>query len=258
MMSISDSWLAVRISALAEIRAQCAGPMLFINGIIGPATYLGLGKGIATRPGLDAHLLWGALVMSIWGATVWAAGGVLRRERSQGTLLRLVSSYTNPYLILWAKSLGAAVVTSVLATSATLALAPALHMKVDLGNLGVVFAAIVLLIFSSSALGTLLASLLIVTRHGVEWSSFLMFPVFTLGGLLVPAAMLPGVLALVPNLLSLHFVHKMLLANSHHAPIDVGTLGMIVALTCGYLVIGYVLFHRCIQRAKKTATLELG
>lgn len=240
-----------------EQRALRHNPLLFINSAVVPVVFLLITVGMAPpTPERVMPVLWGVVLTALWGSTVWMAGGVLRRERTSGTLGRVVTGAYAPFLVLLGKSVGAT-----LYASATIAISSAttvviLGVPTQLGQPGTVALAILVLLASASALGTLLACLFLVTRHGLEWSSALIFPVFLLGGLLIPADHLAPWLRWVPDMLSLHWAHQMLVHTADGNGLDLRALLAAAALAALYFVLAWLALRWAVTQARKVASLD--
>jgi ABC-2 type transport system permease protein len=96
-----------------------------------------------------------------------------------------------PWLIPFAKSLGATVhLIAVILASGAVTIA-VLRVPLPVANPLLLALGILVVAAAGTALGMLLSCLFLLTRHGGAWSSALMFPVFMLGDMLIPADLLP-------------------------------------------------------------------
>jgi ABC-type multidrug transport system permease subunit len=251
-------WLMFVTSLRTEQLAVRRNPLLFVNSALLPAVLLLITLGLAEPvPDRTMPVLWGAVLTSLWGSTVWMAGGVLRRERTSGTLGRVVTGAHDPFVVLLGKSLGATLYAiAIIAATAAVTVA-LIGVPTRLGEPGTVAVAMLVLVASATALGTLLACLFLVTRHGLEWSSTLVYPVFLLGGLLIPPALLAPSLRWVPDVLSLHWVHQMLVATSRGEAFATGAFLAAAGLAVLYAVAAYVALHWAVTKARRQASLDL-
>lgn len=211
-------------------------PLLFIYSAVVPVVFLIITLSPSPRTTERVvPVVWGAVLTALWGSTVWMAGGVLRRERTYGTLGRVVTGAYTPFLILSAKSAGATLYASAVIAASSAATTALFRVPIRFGNPFTVALAIGILFASASALGTLLSCLFLVTRHGLQWSSALLYPVFLLGGLLIPPGQLVRWLRWVPDVLSLHWVDQILVHTAEGYGLDVPALRDAVALAALYL-----------------------
>jgi ABC-2 type transport system permease protein len=240
-----------------EQRGLRHNPLLFIYSAVVPVTFLIITLSTSPRtPGRVIPVVWGAVLTALWGSTVWMAGGVLRRERTYGTLGRVVTGGYAPFLILSAKSAGATLYASAVIAASSAVTTALLRAPVRFGNPPTVALAIGLLFASASALGTLLSCLFLVTRHGLQWSSTLLYPVFLLGGLLIPPDQLVPWLRWVPYVLSLHWVDQMLVHTAQGYGLDVPALLAATTLAALYFILAWLALRQAVTRARKSASLD--
>jgi ABC-2 type transport system permease protein len=83
-----------------------------------------------------------------------------------------------------------------------------------------------------------------------------MYPVFILGGLLIPPVLLPRWVGWASTLTSLRWAREFLAGAAVGAPRP-ADLGMVLLLTAGYAVAGVAAFARVSDLARERGTLEL-
>lgn len=241
-----------------QYRAMRGNPFNVVLGVVQPvvllivtaATYRAPTETEATR------LTIGVALTALWGSTVWAAGGILQRERGEGTLLPSVTGVRSPYLVLLGKSFAATLRSSVFIAVSVVATAVLLGLQVRLTLSAWLPLGLVLVVVSGTALGMLLSCLFLVTRHGLAWSSTLMYPVFIVGGMMVPVRLLPAPLQWLSTLVSLRWAAEFL-TGAVTGGLDAGALAALSVLTAGYLVLAVVAFRAVLQRALSAGTLDL-
>jgi ABC-2 type transport system permease protein len=240
-----------------EQRAMRGNPLLLVNSGMLPAVFLVVAVKTG-RPNPDdaTELVVAVMLTALWGSTVWMSGGVLRRERSYGTLARCVSGVWSPYLVLLGKSLGATVTSVAAILVSTGATAGALGLPVSMAHPGWILVSLAVLVCSATALGALVSCLFLVTRDGLVWSHALMYPVFALGGLLIPTDSLPAGLRWVPELISLHWI-KDTLVGAAGGDVTVAPLGVAMLLTLGYLCVAGLAYRRSVLVSRREGTLDL-
>jgi ABC-2 type transport system permease protein len=245
-------WIALRI----EQRAMLSRPMVYVVAIIQPVTLLFIVAGTRQLSPERATTITSAVFLTaMWGTTVYTAGGVLRRERTQGTLARNVTSLYSPSLVVFGKSLGATIYALIGILCSCTAVIAALGLRVALPSPGWLLAALLALIASGTALGMLLACLFLVTRHGLTWSSALIYPVFILGGLLIPPERLPSALRWVPSILSLHWVQEFTVALGG-GRVRADVLGIAGLLTIVYIVLAVAGLRIAVDAARRKGSLD--
>jgi ABC-2 type transport system permease protein len=244
-------------SMRTEQRGLRHNPLLFIYSAVVPVSFLVIAlSGTARTPQRVMPVVWGAALTALWGSTVWMAGGVLRRERTYGTLGRVVTGRYAPFLVLSAKSAGATVYASLVIGASSAVATALLGAPIRFGNPFTVALAIGILFASAIALGTLLSCLFLVTRHGLQWSSTLLYPIFLLGGLMIPPSQLAPWLRWVPYLLSLRWVDQMLVRTAQGHGLDVPALLAATALAALYFIVAWFALRHAVTQARRRATLD--
>ncbi|WP_043734249.1 hypothetical protein, partial [Nocardia asiatica] len=155
------------------------------------------------------------------------------------------------------KCLGASVfnVTALCLTGGALALTS--HIGIPAGSIPLLAASAVLVAASGIAAGFALCTMFTLTRHGVQVTAALNYPIMILGGMLIPAHLLPAPLALAAKLISLSWAYQVLtpIADGNSPPI--AAVISLVLITAGYYAVGRLLFSRIVRRARVKGTLDL-
>jgi ABC-2 type transport system permease protein len=211
----------------------------------------------ATLPGRTATQdVLSVILTSLWGATLWTSGGILRREIAEGTLARGLTSRTDPRLVIIGKCLGATIVTLGLLLVSGTVMGVALRARLALGGLGTTVLGLAVVALSGAALGFMVSGVFVVTRYAHYVTAALTYPVYILAGLMIPTSALPVVLRPISNLISLYWANRFLRAavTDHF---DGEALGMVVLLTAAYFVVGGLYYITLIDRARRKGTLDL-
>lgn len=249
------AWMFVT-AMRTEQRSIGRNPLLLIYSGVLPTVYLIITVETHRPDRVEAPKLVSAVVLTaLWASTIWLGGGVMRRERTYGTLARCVSGVHPPFLVLVGKSLGATVYSVGVALSSATVTVLALRVPISLDSPLWIIVALAVLTISAGALGTLLACLFLVTRYALIWSGALMYPVFVLGGLLIPPGTLPHWLRWFPRILSLHWINEFL-ARASTGSVSLTPLGVAAALTvCYFAVAGWAL-RAAIRAACRKGNLD--
>lgn len=244
--------------ALMQSREMARNPLALVIGVVQPAVLILIVLG--QQPDIDAgasmRLLTAVVLTALWNGTVWVAAGILQRELELGTLAANVTSVHPGFLVLLGKSLGATTrtVTAIVLTSA----ATVLLIGAPLQFRAPVLMAVGLLtvVLSSTALGMVLASVFLLTRYGPALSNALMFPIYILGGMLIPVSLLPEFLRPLSTVISLRWAQQFLVGAAA-GQAETTAYVMMLVLTAGYFALGILTFNRVVDRARRGGTLEL-
>ncbi|MDH6128393.1 ABC transporter permease [Kitasatospora sp. GP82] len=246
---------------LAAARLQITGmrgsPFPILLGVVQPAAYLVITMhGRALTPEAATTDMLGTAMMTLWGSTIWSAGGILRRERAQGTMPQLIRSWCDARVVLFGKCLGAVAVsgTAISVTTTVMMLALGTPVHVDRPLLFVALA--VLAALSTVGLAMLLGSLFILTRAAVRISEALMYPVVLAGGLLIPLTLMPSWLRWPSWFISLHWAQVLTSECALGRSVQPGQVAALAALGVLYAAAGVAVFGRAVDLGRRRGTLE--
>ncbi len=251
---LADGLWVLTSSARMQARALLSSQPALVVSVIQPAVLL-VAVVLTRRPtgaAAEAAVL-GVVLTSLWASTIWSAGGILRRERALGTLAAALTGVRSPWLVLGGKCLAATLLSGTATAVTAVAVAVLLGLPAAGYGAGALIVGCLVVVLSGTGLGTLLASLFLLTRHGPQLSSALMYPVFILGGMLIPPELLPLWLRWVALLFSFRWVELFLLTGGTRW----GQLGVAALLGLGYLALARVAFARVLRRARDRGTIEL-
>lgn len=261
-MSRADRLLVTAEVVGLSMRTQWAdmrtSPLAYLLGVVQPMVFLLLTLAPQTDPPAaeGTRVAFGVLLTAFWGSTVWSGAGILRRERFQGTLARTLTGVRDPRLVVLGKSLGSSLVSVTLVTTTVAVVLAVLRQPVQLAGAGWLLLGLLFVLLSGTSVGVLIGSLFILSRHGPQLSSALMYPVYLLGGMLIPPELVPVWLRWLSWGISLRWLQDFLVSAAS-GRVDLAALLAAVALTVGYGVGAALLFRRVTDIARRQGTLDL-
>ncbi len=199
----------------------------------------------------------GAAVMGVWSATSTSAGSAMQRERWHGTLELLVAAPTHFALVLLPITVAMSTI-GLYSLAATLVLGRlAFGIDVPLEHPLAFVVALVASVVSIGALGFLLAVSFVRYRTAWALGNMLEYPVWLVGGFLVPLALLPDWVrpisyALAPTW-GVDAIRESALGGNAVAEITA-----CLALGAGYVGAGVLVLERVLRAARQDASLALG
>jgi ABC-2 type transport system permease protein len=198
----------------------------------------------------------GAAVMGIWSATSTSAGSAMQRERWHGTLELLVAAPTHFALVLLPVTIAMTTIGlySMVATLVWGRLA--FGIEVPLDHPFAFAAALVATVVSVGALGFLLAVAFVRYRTAWALGNMLEYPVWLVGGFLVPLSLLPGWVrpiswALAPTW-GVDAIREAALGGGAWPEI-----GLCLALGAAYVAIGALVLDTALRAARQDGSLAL-
>jgi ABC-2 type transport system permease protein len=198
----------------------------------------------------------GAAVMGIWSATSTAAGGAMQRERWHGTLELLVAAPTHFALVLLPVTIAMSTI-GLYSMAATLLWGHVVFgVEVPLAHPFAFAVALVATVASVGALGFLLAVAFVRYRTAWALGNMLEYPVWLVGGFLVPLALLPGWVrpiswALAPTW-GVDAVRESALGGDPWLEVVVS-----LALGAAYVAVGALVLEAALRAARKDGSLAL-
>lgn len=269
---LASAWASAWVSAWASVSASAwvfwvsarmqwrstVGLFSLVTSLVMPASFLVVTSRVVDHPSpeLASRMVVAVVLMSLWASTVWGAGGILRRELRDGTFAAAVSGLRPPQLVLLGKSLGGTMYAVAVALPTTAATVLLLDLPVRVQRPFWVLVGGLVVVASGTALGMLLACLFLLTRYGPQLSSALLYPIYLLGGLLIPPQSLPAVLEPVAAAISLRWATEFLVAATT-GRVAVLPLAVAVGLTVLYFGIGHVAFAKVVDLARGDGRLVL-
>jgi ABC-2 type transport system permease protein len=254
-------WTPVAVvaeAALLQLRTQ-RHPTNHVLGVVQPASFLLIAALASRRTGRidleDAAL--GAALVALWGATIWSGGSILRGERWQGTLSQIVARPTGLGTVLLGKTLGSTVRSAVFIGATVTVAAAALGHALDVARPLPFLAALLGVIASAVALGMLLSCIFVLTRAAGRISEALMYPIFILGGMLVPIELLPGWIQPLSTVVSLRWGAELLKAAADGEGQAAHAWLLLAGTTAVYALLARLAFQRVLDKARRDGTLDL-
>jgi ABC-2 type transport system permease protein len=244
-------------SASNQLRQQW-NPAIAVVGIVQPAVFLLVL--LFARGGADtidvAEAALGVGLLALWGVTVWQAGGVLRHEKRMGTLSQILVRPSRFAAVLVGKCLGATVraVLFIAPTVAVIALLAGDPIVIE--RPGVFALAGGAVVLSAGVTGVLFCCLFFLSRAPTRIAEALTYPVFILGGMVVPLALLPEWARYLSTLVPLRWGSELLRAAVSGDPLDPQAWMWLALTTAAYAVVALSLFTRMVDRGRKEGTLE--
>lgn len=244
--------------ARQQARTIVESPFIVVAGVVQPAVLTAMTLLAAEGRGLDSSAVGlGSGLIALWGVTVWTAGQILRRELWQGTLAAILMRPVDLRLVLAGKCLGGTIV-AVTAISLSVGVTSLLVGEpLRVGSPLAFGATLLATIVAAGVLGMGMNSLFLLSRAAPRIAEAILYPVFILGGLLVPLELLPALVRPLAWALPLYWGGELLrdaAAGSPQAWSDWAALGSTTAL---YGLLGRVAFTRVLERARKAGTIDL-
>ncbi|MEX2255121.1 MAG: ABC transporter permease [Acidimicrobiia bacterium] len=199
----------------------------------------------------------GATVMGIWSVTTVGAADAIQRQRWEGVLELLVAAPT-PF---WAVLIPITIATSaigVYSLVSTLLWGRFLFgIPLELEHPVLFVLSLAPTIVSIALLGFLMSSVVVRFRAGWAVGNMFEYPVWLVTGLLIPVALLPAWVEPVSWALAPTWGMRALAESATGGGSPLFAIGMCLALSAAYTVVGALLLERFLESARRRATLSL-
>ena len=252
----AELWAMWR-AAVLQVRETARVRTAMVISVIQPVVLLAVvSRGSALDRMRTTEIVSGVVMIALWSATLWGAGTLLRREASQGTLASLLVRPVSLLSVLLGKTLGVAAAGLVRTLAAAAVAVPALGLHPQLPPPSTAALVIVAAVVSAAAMGLVLSCVVFLSRAGLRIIEALGYPVFVLGGIVIPPDLLAPALRWPAQAVSLHHVAGLLHDASHGRAPAVAPLTGVLLLTTLYLAGGAWAFNAVLRRGRARGTLE--
>jgi ABC-2 type transport system permease protein len=211
------------------------------------------------RQDLTGYAVIAPFYMSLWWFALFNGGWVIQMERWAGTIDYLLAAPVS-----FASVVIGRISTTMIAGSVSLIEVWAfgryvLGATITIHHPGVFAASLVLTLVAMTTTSLLMANLFILGRDAATFSNSASYPIYLLGGILVPVALLPGWLQPITNVVFLSWSSRLLRGSLASAPIPNTAFDfmMLALLTVFAGALAGVIVTRLVNRARQTGELAL-
>jgi ABC-2 type transport system permease protein len=199
----------------------------------------------------------GVAMMGAWTTVLFFAGGLLIRERRQGTLEMLVAAPSPLFQVVLGACLAAAAMAIYSLVSAIAVVVLFFGTPLHVANPAGFAAAVVAAIAVMAVFGVMLGGLFVLYRHAAMFQNSLEYPVWIASGLLVPLGSLPEAVRVIGWALPLTWANEALGRAVSGSGSVGGALAVAVLVGVVYLVAAGAFLSVAERRARVNATLRL-
>ena len=211
----------------------------------------------AGRPDLAAYAVLGPAVMALVGTAVHTAGDLVDADRVEGRLDLLVAAPARFAVLVAGRTVAVIGLGAVTVVEAWLVAGLVFGTWVAVPHPGLFAATLALTVAATAGTATVMAGLFVLARSARTFQNSLSFPLFVLGGALVPVTVLPGWLQPVARLFYLSWATDLLRDATGAGPVSHAGARLAVVATLGAVAfgVGAVLLDRIVERVRVLGTL---
>ncbi|MDQ3380521.1 MAG: ABC transporter permease [Actinomycetota bacterium] len=214
--------------------------------------------GNADRPDLNDYAILAPVLISVWWLCLFEAGGMIFADRWLGTLEAQVPTPASFPAIILGRIL-VVTLTGLLSFAEVLVVARLVFgITLDVYHPGAFAATLVATGFAMAGTGVVMAALFVMARNSVTFANSLSYPVYVLGGVLVPVSFLPDWIEPIAAAVFLSWSADLLRASVDSDPISDFEFRLIIILVLGGVgyAVGGLLIERLLRKARSQGTLE--
>lgn len=201
----------------------------------------------AGRLDLLGHALVAPILMAQWALALLVAGELVETERWQGTLELVVASPTSFAALLAGRVAAVSALGTVAYAEVWAVAALGFRLDVTVGHPAVFIAAAAATTLAVAGWATVLAAGLVLTRAAHVLRNSLTFPVYLVGGVLVPVSFLPGPLPILSRGVFLSWSADLLRAGYGRDPAPAPVEHLLIIV--GFAMAGFTLGNALLQRS---------
>lgn len=211
------------------------------------------------RGDLSGYAVVAPFYMSLWWFAIFSGGFVIQSERWVGTVDYLLAAPVGFASVVMGRISAMMVVGAAAFAEVWLFGRYVLRADVTIHHPYVFVASLVLTLFAMTTTALLLANLFVLSRTAVTFSNSASYPVYLLGGILVPIELLPGWLQPASDLVFMSWSARLLRDSLTSGPVDgvAGGIGMLALHALAALGLATAVMSRLLRNARRTGELAL-
>jgi ABC-2 type transport system permease protein len=209
------------------------------------------------RDDLAHYALLAPAIMTAMGMAVMEAGETVFRDRAAGVLEALLTTPAPLAAVLLGRIAAVTAVSLVGVAECWLVGAIGFGTVVTVAHPLVFAATLAATAFGIAATGVLMASVFVMGRNVRSFQNSVTFPLYLLGGAMVPVAFLPPVLEALSRVFFLSWATDLLRDSLAPAPVDGfgWRLTAVLGLGAATAAAGFWLMHRLVRRVRRNGTV---
>lgn len=211
----------------------------------------------AGREDLLAHALLAPVLMAVLGEAILSGGEIIDQERWQGTLEAVVAAPGDLGGFVLGRALAVTGVGLVSLLEVWLVARLLFGIHITPAHPFWFVSALLVLAAGTAGITTVFAALFVLARSARTFQNSISYPLYVLGGVIVPLDLLPGWMAGPGRLLFLSWVADVLRDSLDDAPLVSGGARLAVATGLAALSFagGRLLLHAVVRRVRRTGSI---
>lgn len=260
-MKLTANLRIVWNSFILQLKVERLSDLFLSTGLIQPILFTVMTVGIymyGKKPDFGLYAIMGTGLISIWNNNLFTSGEIINWERRSQTLALLMATPTSLALIMLGKSLANSVISVLAMGIAFLTGIIVFHMSPGILHPGAFLIGLLLIITAMTCMGLVFGSLFVLSRRAGDFIIVANYPVYILSGLTLPLTLLPVWTKPLSAVLAPTWGNILLNQAASQVFGNFSVYYMyLLALSCIYLLIAWLLFRRVESLAMKLGSLEV-
>lgn len=214
----------------------------------------------AGRDGLTAYAVVAPPVMALWSMALFVSGNIVDSERSGGTLESLLATPASLTAVMSAR-IGTVTLISLVGVPESWLVARLLFgVRLPVPHPVLFMLAVLCTALATAGTATALSVLFVLARAARAYQNSLNYPLYILGGIIVPVSLLPHWLHPLTRLVFLSWASALLRDCLNQAPVHAALprLGAVLGLGAAAYLLGSLGLRRAVDRLRATGAVGLG
>ncbi len=211
----------------------------------------------AGRDDLTGHAVLAPALIALWGTSLMVAGEIIDNERWAGTLEGIVATPTPLGVVVLGRVLAVMVIGCLGFVESWLVAAGLFDVVVPIPHPGWFLAALAATVFAMAGTATIMAAVFVLARTARTFQNTLSYPVYVLGGVLVPVEMLPSWVQPLTRLVFLSWASDLFRDSLTAGPMEAPLLHLTAVLVLGALGFlgGHLMLRRILAKVRASGSL---
>lgn len=211
----------------------------------------------AGRDDLSGYAVLAPALIALWAVSLMSAGEVIDSERHEGTLEAVIATPVSLGVVMFGRVLAVVAIGCVAFVESWLTAALLFGVVVPIPQPGWFLATLLATVLAMAGTATIMASVFVLARSARTFQNVLSYPVYVLGGVIVPVSLLPDWIQPVSRLVFLSWSADLFRDSLQTAPLvaPLPRLGAVLLLGAAGFAVGVWMLRRILARVRGSGTL---
>jgi ABC-2 type transport system permease protein len=211
----------------------------------------------AGRDDLTGHAVLAPALIALWGTSLMVAGEIIDNERWAGTLEGVIATPTPLGVVVLGRVLAVMIVGCLGFVESWLVAALLFDVVVPIPHPGWFIATLAVTVFAMAGTATIMAAVFVLARTARTFQNTLSYPVYVLGGVLVPVELLPAWVQPLARVVFLSWASDLFRDSLTAVPVDrpLARLAVVAVLGALGFAAGRWALRRILEKVRVTGSL---